>query len=241
MLAFELYCLIPNGQDTVNNPQIAALANAIGRSPNSVKLKLQNFKSYDPSYTQDGRTGLRHASALDEGVCREFSQNLGLLIAETSAIKKKLGLPQYEEASEGLQEVIVTGGDRDALRKERLGQALFRRALLAAYNNTCCFTGIAVPDLLRASHIKPWVESNSEKKTNPRNGLLLNALHDAAFDKGYVTITVDYKIKVSRVLLTDNEPSRRYFAPLHGRSITLPSRFLPDRQFIEHHNEIFRG
>ena len=55
MLVFELYCTLPKGQDSVNNPQVIALSKAIGRSANSVKLKLQNFKSCDPSYTKNGR------------------------------------------------------------------------------------------------------------------------------------------------------------------------------------------
>ena len=38
MLAFELYCTIPKGKDTIYNEQIIALAAAINRSVNSVKL-----------------------------------------------------------------------------------------------------------------------------------------------------------------------------------------------------------
>jgi len=75
MLAFELYCLIPKGKDTITNPQIINLASAINRSVSSVKLKLQNFKSYDPSYTHDGRVGLSHGSKLDEQVCKAFLYN----------------------------------------------------------------------------------------------------------------------------------------------------------------------
>lgn len=45
ILAFELYCTIPAGKVTVQNEQIITLAHAINRTPSSVKLKLQNFKT----------------------------------------------------------------------------------------------------------------------------------------------------------------------------------------------------
>jgi len=241
MLAFELYCITPKGQDTVHNPNVIALSQAIGRTVNSVKLKLQNFKSYDPSYTQDGRVGLSHGSKLDEEICREFFQNWDNLLVETSDIKARLGLARSPQAIIDESKLPV-GGDKVIISKVRIGQSFFRQALLAAYGNKCCFTGIAVPELLRASHIKPWADSNDvNEKTNPQNGLLLNALHDAAFDKGFITITLDYSIIISQRLLMESEANKTYFAPLHGKKMLLPSRFLPDKQFIRHHNERFVG
>ncbi|MCL2159535.1 MAG: HNH endonuclease [Oscillospiraceae bacterium] len=236
MLVFELYCTIPNGQDTIYNPSIIAMANALGRPVNSVKLKLQNFKSYDPAYTQDGKIGLSHGSKLDEEICREFFQNWDSLVAETNDIKKSIGLAATEEI-----QAIPAGGNKPVTAQQRIGQTFFRKALLSAYDNKCCFTGIAIPELLRASHIKPWAKSNDvNEKANPRNGLLLNALHDAAFDNGYITITFDYRILVSQKLLSASEVDNAYFAPLNGKKMILPSRFLPDRQFIEYHNNIFK-
>jgi len=238
MLAFELYCTIPKGKDTVHNPKIIALANAIGRTVNSVKLKLQNFKSCDPSYTADGRVGLANASALDREVCQEFLQSWDDLLIETENIKSRLHIPQLEGADVPVIEKFV-GGEVVRTQKQRVGQAFFRQALLAAYNSKCCFTGIAIPELLRASHIKPWAKSNDlNEKANPQNGLLLNALHDVAFDKGYITINYDYKIILSQTLLRDNEANRKYFAPINGQKMLLPSRFLPEKQFIEYHNDV---
>jgi len=241
MLAFELYCLIPKGKDTITNPHIIRLASAINRSVSSVKLKLQNFKSYDPSYTHDGRIGLSHGSKLDEQVCKAFLDNWDALVAETNEIKSRFGL--HESGNIDVENIIIpTAGSRSVTRKERIGQSFFRQALLAAYNYKCCFTGIAIPELLRASHIKPWSESNDvNEKTNPQNGLLLNALHDAAFDKGYITITTDYRILVSNDLLIEDYANKKYFSTLHGQNMMLPSRFYPEKHFIEYHNNKFKG
>jgi len=239
MLAFELYCIIPKGKDTVNNKQIIALSTAINRSVNSIKLKIQNFKSYDPSYTQNGRVGLSHGSKLDKEVCDEFLNNWNSLVVETNEIKNGLNLPHGDLTINKPQDVFL---GRSAIREQntRIGQAFFRKALLAAYNYRCCFSGISFPELLRASHIKPWAESEDlNEKTNPQNGLLLNALHDLAFDKGLMTITTDYEILVSSKILNGSSDNKRHFENYHRKKMLLPSRFFPDKEFISYHNEKF--
>jgi predicted restriction endonuclease len=56
------------------------------------------------------------------------------------------------------------------------------------WNRTCPFTGIVEPQLLRASHIIPWADCESDQeRLNVHNGLLLSSLWDAAFDSGLVT------------------------------------------------------
>lgn len=44
--------------------------------------------------------------------------------------------------------------------KQRVGQKFFHDAVFSSYENKCCITGIAVPSLLIASHIKPWRDSD---------------------------------------------------------------------------------
>lgn len=73
------------------------------------------------------------------------------------------------------------------MRKRRIGQDVFRKALLRYWNGTCPLTGITEPSLLRASHIRPWAECNDAERLDVHNGILLSALWDAAFDKGIVS------------------------------------------------------
>ena len=57
-----------------------------------------------------------------------------------------------------------------------------------------------MPSLLIASHIKPWRDSDPKtERTNPCNGLSLNALHHEAFDNGIFKIDTDYKILISKI------------------------------------------
>ncbi len=118
-------------------------------------------------------------------------------------------------------------------------------AVLNAYGGRCCITGIGNSTLLRASHIKPWKDSDAKtERTNPCNGVCLNPLHDVAFDKGLITFDTDYRVIVSKELLNSNmdEKTRKWFMAYSGKEIALPEKFYPDKSFIQYHNDvIFRG
>lgn len=71
--------------------------------------------------------------------------------------------------------------------RRRIGQDVFRRALLRYWQGRCPLTGITEPALLRASHIIPWAECTTDAdRLDVHNGLLLAAHWDAAFDAGLV-------------------------------------------------------
>jgi hypothetical protein len=74
---------------------------------------------------------------------------------------------------------------------QRIGQDIFRDALMDYWGGRCPITGITDPALLRASHIVPWSECSDEQRLDVHNGLLLSALWDAAFDKGMVSFADD--------------------------------------------------
>ena len=57
----------------------------------------------------------------------------------------------------------------------------FRDDLVASFGGRCCLSGLDVTELLRASHIKPWRDSNNIERLDPYNGLLLSPAYDAAF------------------------------------------------------------
>lgn len=82
--------------------------------------------------------------------------------------------------------------EAERLVVQRVGQDVFRQALLAYWGGRCPLTGITDLQLLRASHIVPWTECETdEKRLDVHNGLLLSALWDAAFDSGLVSFADD--------------------------------------------------
>lgn len=71
---------------------------------------------------------------------------------------------------------------------QRIGQDIFRHALMKYWNGRCPLTGITDRASLRASHIIPWAECGSDAlRLDVHNGLLLSALWDAAFDTGLIS------------------------------------------------------
>jgi hypothetical protein len=94
--------------------------------------------------------------------------------------------------------------EAERLTVERVGQSLFRQALLEYWNGRCPLTGIADPALLRASHIVPWAECESDAlRRDVHNGLLLSALWGAAFDCGLIGFANDGTILRSPKLTTE--------------------------------------
>jgi hypothetical protein len=84
---------------------------------------------------------------------------------------------------------------------QRVGQDLFRFALLDFWRGRCCVTSLAVPGLLRASHIKPWASCDSDdERLDVFNGLLLAPQLDALFDGGWMTVQLDGTLLFSNKL-----------------------------------------
>lgn len=248
LLAFDLYCKIPFGKIHYRNPDIIKLAEFLGRTPSSVAMKMVNLSSHDPELRKRGIKGLSNGSKLEQIVWDDFRNNGAKLIVRAEELYRE---SQYHsndiDSSSNLQEKldlellnIPVGINKTTLRKQRIGQIFFRKAVLSSFNNRCCITGITITSLLIASHIKPWAKSDdSTEKANPQNGLCLNALHDKAFDSGLISISEDYKIMVSPKLkeMEIDSKSKELFTDIEGKEIMLPDRFIPEKKFLRYHNE----
>jgi putative restriction endonuclease len=196
LLALNLYCRIPFGRQHSKAAEVIGLATAIGRTPGSVAMKLNNFTSLDPEEQARGVKGLPGASKSDQKIWDELHQNWEHVAAESEFLwgkiveqKSQHSLVLVEEITEKVPNdpiqsstwLGITEGTRTAT--VRLAQGFFRRTVLSAYLGRCCISGIPIPELLIASHILPWADY-PEQRTNPCNGLCLSRLHDTAFDRG---------------------------------------------------------
>ncbi|MFP3943288.1 MAG: HNH endonuclease [Alphaproteobacteria bacterium] len=89
-----------------------------------------------------------------------------------------------------MEEETLGATEAQAIVKRRIGQETFRDALMRYWGGRCPLTGVDMADLLRASHIKPWADCESDaERLHVYNGLLLEAGLDAAFDSGLMTFT----------------------------------------------------
>jgi len=107
----------------------------------------------------------------------------------------------------------TTEAERQVL--QRVGQDLFRRALLEYWEGRCAITGLAVPELLRASHIKPWADCDTDaERLEVFNGFLLAPHLDLAFDRGFITIADDRKVTISSLLSDPDREALGFHEPL---------------------------
>ncbi len=231
LVALGLYLRVPFGQISQRNPQIIRYAKSLNRSPAALSMKMGNLASLDDSLD---RSGLSNASRAD----RELWQELQADWSETA--------DAIAEANEAIGTVAPnddgpvsagTGEDVVVEAKVRRGQSLFRAAVLSAYQNRCCVTGLADPRLLNASHIVPW-RDDPGNRLNPRNGLCLSALHDRAFDRGLITFDADLRLVVSlQIQFLENPFAQVSLARYAGTSIKQPEKFAPDPDLLAHHRD----
>ena len=235
--AFALYFVLPSGKHDKGNPEVIALANSIGRTPSAVALKLANIKANDPNRSG---VGYSHGSKLDARVWEEFAvQGDAFMDAALEGLAESLS---HGSASDyGYAQVLFDlpeGRERQTVTSQRVNQQYFRNLLLENYHGRCCMTGISVEPLLVASHIKPWrVADPKTERLTPDNGILLNALHDKAFDKGLITINKDLRVVVSRKV-SKKGPEGEFLWRFDGQSIERPELYPPRREFIEYHNDV---
>jgi hypothetical protein len=205
LIALNLYCKLPFGQFHHSNPIIVEVAAKMGRNANSLAMKLCNLASLDPVQRARGIKGLEGASQQDRDMWKEFRDNPSVLGPKSE--QELHDLFTHDETKEldflarDKVRLIAPSGPTEIQTtvKARRGQQFFRQAVLNAYDVRCCISGINVPDLLIASHIKPWGKFPNDR-LNPRNGLCLSKLHDAAFDGGLITLDKKLSVILSKRL-----------------------------------------
>lgn len=237
ILAFNLYCKIPFGQIDEEKPSIVRLARLLGRSPGSVSYKLTNFARLDPALLARGIRGHTHGAKGEEEIWDEFARNPEALAFESERLlAARVGTSVEELAEIDDRDLPGAGIEREAIVRVRVNQSFFRRRIVSAYDFRCCVTGLAVPELLVASHIVPWSE-DAINRLNPKNGLCLNSLHDRAFDRHLMWVDQDYTVRFARRLHVSarQETSLRWLLQFEGSPLILPTNFAPEAALLHRH------
>jgi putative restriction endonuclease len=251
LIALNLYCKLSFGKLHKGNPVIKEVAEKMGRTPSSLAMKLSNFASLDPILAARGIKELAGATNQDRAMWAEFRLHVGTLAPESEELLHNLFTSDATEEVDFLQgdrvrlepsTRIMPAGPTEKLStvKQRRGQQFFRQSILNAYGVRCCITGISVPRLLVASHIRPW-NAFPDDRLNPCNGLCLSSLHDAAFDSGLITLDKQLRVVLSPHLRKHFPQAalENNFVPYEGRPIRLPEMLAePSAEFLRHHREV---
>lgn len=238
-MAYALYCVTPLNKINPSNKVIRQVSEILDLPIGSLVLRMRNFQFLDPGVTGEGKKGMSHVAKMDKQIFEEFQNDWGNLGAQAEEI---VGLALFDGTPEKGARPISSLTEKNKVSRER---HFFRASVFASYENRCCITGLTLPTLLVASHIKPYSKCRtSSDRTDPHNGLLLNTLHDKAFDQGLITVTKDYTIRVSQKVkdYAKDDFTKNCLAGLEGTKIILPRNFIPAVECLEYHNDkIFRG
>ena len=100
-----------------------------------------------------------------------------------------------------LNNPLLSPTEKHDFLARRIGQARFRKMVLARCGDRCVVTGSIT--FLTAGHLKPWSDSTDEERMDPHNGLAFSPVYDKAFDAGYITFDDFGKIVISSLLRRD--------------------------------------
>ncbi len=255
LMALCLYRLSDFGRLHSKNPQIQQVADKMGRSAGSLALKLVNFAALDPFRPQKGMV---NASEADRILWGEYATKAeDMHAAGMDLLHELFGLRDDQELDfmdRGEIRVIAHGRDTDDdgdktradkdIRKLRRGYAFFRQAVLNIYDVQCCITGIAVPRLLVANHIRPPRDFPHER-FNLNNGLCLSGLHSPAFIGGLIALDEERRLVLGRSLKKEfsKEVLKANFEPYEGRPIRPPNILAePSAEGLAYHyKHVFKG
>lgn len=231
ILALYAYCHVPFNKASNTNPYIMRIANLIGRTPASVKMKIGNLGAFDPQLKAKGIVGLTGTSKLDKEIWEEYYGHWDRLAYDAEVL---IALKENRNIEDAWS--IPRGEETTTVVKRRINQSFFRSAVLSSYNNTCCITGLTNPNLLEACHIVAWSEDEA-LRTNPMNGLCLNPTFHKAYDKLLISITPDYILKISDSFIesASEKAIESYLRKKNNTKIILPERFVPKPAFLEKH------
>lgn len=143
-----------------------------------------------------------------------------ILRNEGFMVKNKTGNNMYSNALkqyryfindtiDKLEETVIIEATNEteklSLVKSRVGQGQYREDLMQKYRGQCVITGINLPKLLTASHIKPWSVSSNKERLDVENGFLLSSNLDKLFDSGLMSFKKDGKMMLSSFVGVENE------------------------------------
>lgn len=166
---------------------------------------------------------------------RDWNNSVFLGFCRWIGEKRKIDISFAEEIDEEVNSLQLKGEERRAIVKIRVNQGVFREELLKRYGK-CVLCGIKKRELLIASHIKPWKDSEPEEKVDADNGFLFCPNHDKLFDNGLISFSDKGEIIISESL---DEGNRTYVNVRQGMTIELTEG---NKKYLSfHRNEVFEG
>jgi putative restriction endonuclease len=229
LVALALYCKLPFGRLHARNPDIIAVANGLGRTPDALAMKCCNLASLDETHARRGVSGLSKVSRLDRTIWQEFLTDPDVICFEAATTLDRLAPTPVLV----LDLPAIPGRDREATIRVRVNQHFFRDMILASYTATCAVCELAISRLIVAAHIVPWA-ADPANRMNPRNGICLCGTHDLAFEHGILLVQPDTTIHIAERFenFRGSPAAADWLFRYHGHRLRSPERWPPDPELL---------
>ena len=239
MIIFNLYCKLSFKESTRDNNMIDEYAKLLKRSSDSLIIKMSDLGKIDPELKKYSNITGIYGEKLDRDVWSDFLNNPMQFVYNSAKLIARAAGRNLSDLDDMNKDLPKGCNPKDSIR-HKIGFLFFRKVVLSSYNNTCCISGVKDPLLVEACHIAEW-DDDENKIVDPRNGLCLNYLMHKAYDRKFVSVSPDYKIKISERMIMSamREDFRTYLKSINDRHIFLPDRFRPSRDLLAMHYEEF--
>ncbi len=216
-----------------------------------MRRRVEKYRKAAPAPTSDYEIGcimLEQPAFFDEGDWIEAPEwKMNIQSGRGYRLDEQPGLPLWQRIqallttrsfAAGILSVAEPVGPRygaPVFKFPRLGQGSFQAAIIDAYARRCAITGERVLPVLEAAHIKPYGEGGEHRIDN---GLLLRRDLHALFDRGYMTVSPEMEVLVSKRLKDEFHNGEEYLA-LTGHRLLAPGRVAdwPSPEFLDWHNQ----
>ena len=195
-----------------------------GREIGSFRNSLKNARDAFDAHLNSRRTGWRMKDGSPPEPQGSFKATLNLWKHRSDdelrdAVRKILARsPGEPEIVQDLQDIFNSSVTmKQALVQARIGQGAYRSNLMKQWDGSCAVTACTIPEMLRASHVKPWRASDNAERLDDQNGLLLAAHLDALFDRGLISFSGDGTMCISAPLKAKGEPVWGLGLPLRAQ------------------------
>jgi len=104
--------------------------------------------------------------------------------------------------------IAIENSDTDLEEERFIRNSIFKKQIPKLYGYRCCISGMKLEagfnvQMVDACHIKPFSESRDDTISN---GISLAPNLHRAFDRGLITITANYRVRISREFKENNTP-----------------------------------
>ena len=121
-------------------------------------------------------------------------------IYQVSEEQLEFGIDEVKRIQHNTLIPVITETESEAKTKIRIGQQKFRKEQFPLWNGRCALCGIDLPQLVQASHSKPWKDSTNDERLDPYNGVLLCCNHKALYNHGFITFDGQGRLHISPII-----------------------------------------